>query len=272
MKKGTKTSAFGVSKREGHDSSQFYNSKLYDGLRIEENLEIVDNSEEIDPSRYGRKNKFDDSEIAKLPNSSLHLIIYVISDLNSVDVMENAPFLRKLVGLFDLGKEKLASGGRIAVIVDNMLLNENAVKVYFPLHRIINSLFQERGFLMRGEIILLSDTAVDSGFGTLSILKGELASLRNVYSKALIYSKQLYNRNKKRVDGEKLRDSIDRDTFLESTKSLWSNTHSETEGPLGFQLKRLCQLYSFVEDSILIVSRQPFDLDDVRKKIIYISL
>lgn len=35
MKKATKTSEFGVSKRESHDSSDFYKRSMYDGLFTE---------------------------------------------------------------------------------------------------------------------------------------------------------------------------------------------------------------------------------------------
>ena len=50
-KKGTKTSSFGVGKREQHDSSKFYNSKLYKNIKVNEvtkEIENVISSEYID--------------------------------------------------------------------------------------------------------------------------------------------------------------------------------------------------------------------------------
>ena len=43
----TKTSDFGVSKREGHDASQFYSSRLYDGFIINEKKKVIDRSAEL---------------------------------------------------------------------------------------------------------------------------------------------------------------------------------------------------------------------------------
>ena len=42
-RKGTETSSFGVSKRENHDSSIFYNSRLYDLFTIEETKDGTEN-------------------------------------------------------------------------------------------------------------------------------------------------------------------------------------------------------------------------------------
>ncbi len=43
-RKKSKTSSFGVSKRESHDASQFYNSKLYQTLPKLREIVYVDNS------------------------------------------------------------------------------------------------------------------------------------------------------------------------------------------------------------------------------------
>ena len=40
---GTQTSSFGVSKRENHDSSKFYNSKLYEGVNKRKKVNYVEN-------------------------------------------------------------------------------------------------------------------------------------------------------------------------------------------------------------------------------------
>jgi hypothetical protein len=38
---GTKTSFFGMSKRENHNSSIFYNSKLYTGMNIPKKINYI---------------------------------------------------------------------------------------------------------------------------------------------------------------------------------------------------------------------------------------
>jgi len=42
-KNGTQTSAFGTPGRINHDSSRFYNSKLYEGLNNGKDVEYVEN-------------------------------------------------------------------------------------------------------------------------------------------------------------------------------------------------------------------------------------
>ncbi len=44
LRKKSKTSSFGVSKRESHDASQFYNSKLYQSLPRPRKTAYIDNS------------------------------------------------------------------------------------------------------------------------------------------------------------------------------------------------------------------------------------
>jgi hypothetical protein len=273
MKKGTKTSSFGVSKREGHDSSQFYNSKLYDGLIIDKEQELADNSREIDPLIYGRKIKFEDGSMASLPDFSVHLFIYLIPELRREDISKDSRFYKRLESHFDFMNVKLASGGRIALLVDNILMENNGLKMYYPLHQIINSICQAHGLLMRGEIILLSPPCEsENGQINSMISNGELESLQHKYSRALIYSKQNYARKKTLDDRGKLSDSIERDAFLDSTKSVWSPLSSDSESFYLSYLKRICELYSFVEDTISVISRQAIDLHEVRKKIIYVSI
>jgi len=43
QKKGTETSSFGVTKRENHDSTKFYNSRLYKLLPKEQKVEYQEN-------------------------------------------------------------------------------------------------------------------------------------------------------------------------------------------------------------------------------------
>jgi len=42
-KLGTKTSSFGTPGRINHDSSEFYNSKLYDDFKIEDKDKFIEN-------------------------------------------------------------------------------------------------------------------------------------------------------------------------------------------------------------------------------------
>ena len=76
-RKTTKTSSFGVSKRESHDSSQFYDSNLFKGLPKLQDVEHVDNSKNI-PSNVldhvvlGNSRKMD-----KVPDNSTHFNFFL---------------------------------------------------------------------------------------------------------------------------------------------------------------------------------------------------
>ena len=70
---GTKTSAFGTSGRINHDSSKFYNSKLYTELGKKKTLEKNEND-----FPYELENKFilgSADNMKELPDNSVHLMI-----------------------------------------------------------------------------------------------------------------------------------------------------------------------------------------------------
>ncbi|MBU2464229.1 MAG: site-specific DNA-methyltransferase, partial [Candidatus Edwardsbacteria bacterium] len=71
--KGTETSAFGTSGRINHDSSKFYNSKMYENLNDKKIDDIVDREF---PKEYENSIILGNSENMKeLPNNSVHLMI-----------------------------------------------------------------------------------------------------------------------------------------------------------------------------------------------------
>ncbi|MBI4647926.1 MAG: site-specific DNA-methyltransferase [Bacteroidia bacterium] len=72
-KNGTTTSAFGTNGRINHDSSKFYNSKLYSTL---ESNEITDKSENKLPDELLNTFILGSAENMKeLPDNSIHLMI-----------------------------------------------------------------------------------------------------------------------------------------------------------------------------------------------------
>ena len=79
--------------------------------------------------------------------------------------------------------------------------------------------------------------------------------LRDVHEYILVFSKGPYRRRTK--DGGKGADSIERDDFLEFTKSVWkfpaaSAKQANHPAPFPVELpRRLIHLYSFVDDIVL---------------------
>ena len=72
-RKRTKARSFGASKREGHDSTKFYSSKLYKGLKTPSNQHETEN-----PVPNAILDTFicqDSRKMDQLPDSSVHLMV-----------------------------------------------------------------------------------------------------------------------------------------------------------------------------------------------------
>ena len=74
MKKGTETSSFGVSAREGHNADKFYQSNLYKGIELVE----VDNNvvNQIDNSTINKIYAHSSENMIELPDNSVHLMTF----------------------------------------------------------------------------------------------------------------------------------------------------------------------------------------------------
>src|SRR3989344_3285399 len=71
---GTKTSAFGSPGRINHDSSKFYNSRLYEGLPTEKNdVQFIENI--IDENNINKIFCKSSEQMKELPDNSVHLMI-----------------------------------------------------------------------------------------------------------------------------------------------------------------------------------------------------
>ena len=73
-RKGTETSSFGTVGRINHDSSKFYNSKLYSTLEM--NGTLIEKEENTFPDNLLNQIILSNCENMKdIPNNSLHLMI-----------------------------------------------------------------------------------------------------------------------------------------------------------------------------------------------------
>jgi site-specific DNA-methyltransferase (adenine-specific) len=69
----TKTSKFGSSGREGHDSTPFYNSRLYAGLPTEKKVRYSENP--LHPKLHNKIFNSSSENMKELPNNSIHLMV-----------------------------------------------------------------------------------------------------------------------------------------------------------------------------------------------------
>ncbi len=248
MKKGTKTSSFGVSARENHDSSKFYDSKLYAKNKQEENIEF---KETPLPSKALDKIFCSSSENMKeLPDNSIHLMVtsppYNVGKEYDKDLSleEYLSLLRKVL------KEThrvLVTGGRVAINVANI-----GRKPYLPLHSHIINIMNDLGFLMRGEIIWNKSASSGTSFAWGSWKSATNPVLRDVHEYILIFSKDSFARNK----GNK-QDTITNDEFMDYTKSIWEFPSASAKqighpAPYPEELpRRIIQLYTLKGDVVL---------------------
>lgn len=248
---GTRTSAFGVSARLNHDSSIFYNSKLYKENKTKNEITKEIPSENPMPDHIINKIFCKSSEsMSELPSNSVHLMItsppYNVGKEYDEDLsLEEYKQLLKRVMAETY--RVLVYGGRACINIANI-----GRKPYIPLHSYIIEIMLDLGFLMRGEIIW--DKASSAGTSTAwgSWKSAKNPTLRDIHEYILIFSKSSYSR----INGKKP-DTITKQEFLELTKSIWAfgATSARKIGhpaPFPEELpSRLIQLYSFKGDIIL---------------------
>mgnify|MGYP000708998860 CR=1 FL=1 len=246
--KGTETSAFGTNGRINHDSSKFYNSKLYAELR---NEIVLNKNENTFPKELENKFILGSAENMKeLPDDSVHLMITSPPYNASKEYDENLSLNEYLLLLEKSFKETyrvLVNGGRACINVANL-----GRKPYIPLSDYISKMMIDIGFNMRGEIIWNKAASASPSTAWGSWQSAANPILRDIHEYILVFSKGDYKREK----GKKV-SSITKEQFIEWTKSIWT-FNSESAKRIGHPAPfpeelpyRLIQLYSFKEDIIL---------------------
>jgi len=249
-KNGTKTSSFGTPGRINHDSTKFYNSRLYEGLNQEkDNVKYVENSI---PKEYINKIFCKSSEeMNELPDNSVHLMVTSPPYNVGKDYDENLSLKEYRALLKRVFKETyrvLVPGGRACINIANL-----GRKPYIPLHSFIIEDMHDIGFLMRGEILWdkASSASPSTAWGTW--LKANNPVLRDVHEYILIFCKNTFTRK----NPHKRKSTISKEEFLEFTKSIWqfgAERASKVGHPAPFPVElpyRTIQLYTFEGDVVL---------------------
>jgi site-specific DNA-methyltransferase (adenine-specific) len=247
-RKGTRTSAFGSPGRISHDSSSFYDSRLYSNQNKTGDIQYKENPF---PQEYMDRILQKSSEaMSELPDHCIHLMVtsppYNVKkeydhDMTLTDYMK---LIRRV------GEEiyrVLVTGGRSCINIANL-----GRKPYLPLHSYIIDEMLDIGFLMRGEIIWdkASSAGASTAWGTWLSAKNPV--LRDVHEYILVFSKESFSR-----EGNKKESTIERDDFLSWTKSIWTFPAESARrighpAPFPVELpKRLIELYTYEGDVVL---------------------
>jgi DNA modification methylase len=244
----TETSSFGTNGRINHDSSKFYNSKIYEGFTDNSIKEIKDN---IFPDELLNQVILGNSEKMNLiPDNSIHLMITSPPYNVTKDYDENLSleeYLLLLKNVFSETFRVLVSGGRACINIANV-----GRKPYIPLSDYISQIMLEIGYYMRGEIIWNKGAGAGVSMAWGSWQSASNPVLRDVHEYILIFSKGDYRR---KAHGKE--NSITKEQFMEWTKSIWTmnpESAKKVKHPAPFPEElpyRLIQLYSFKNDIIL---------------------
>lgn len=246
--KGTRTSSFGSPGRISHDASRFYSSRMYAGRTPDEDVEYRETA--LPPDVKNSILHKSSESMQQLPDYSVHLMVtsppYNVQKEYDQDLTleEYSGLLRRVFGEV---YRVLVTGGRACVNIANL-----GRKPYLPLHSLVIEQMLDLGFYMRGEIIWDKAASASPSTAWGSWMSATNPVLRDVHEYILVFSKESFRRER-----EDPVNTIERDEFLEWTKSVWSFPAVSARqighpAPFPEELpRRLIELYTFKDDVVL---------------------
>ncbi len=247
-RRSTRTSRFGSPGRISHDSSSFYDSRMYAELPRLGAATTAANP--VPEERLDRIYPKSSEEMSELPDASVHLMVtsppYNARKEYDADLSleEYRDLLRRV---FRETYRVLVSGGRACINVANL-----GRKPYIPLHAYLIQDMLDLGYLMRGEIIWDKGGSAGKSTAWGSWRSAANPVLRDVHEYILVFSKESLARGSDGRAG-----TIGRESFLEWTKSVWtfpavSARQVGHPAPFPEELpRRLLELYTFRGDIVL---------------------
>lgn len=259
-KRGTSTSNFGVSRRENHDASAFY--ERFVPPVLDEKNDNVGRRKAIDEI-YGH----DARGMPEVDNDSVALVVtsppYFAGKayeeaLGQGHIPETyTAYLRMLEDVFAECVKKLEPGGRIAVNVANL-----GRKPYRSLSADVTHLLQDKlRLLLRGEVIWVKARGSAGSCAWGSFQRPANPVLRDLTERVIIASKGRFDRaipaKKREPLGLPSAATLFREEFMDATTDVWemapeSATRVGHPAPFPVDLpERLINLYTYQGDLIL---------------------
>jgi site-specific DNA-methyltransferase (adenine-specific) len=268
MVKATATSAFGVGRRESHDSSGFYDRFERPELTTDETVESLwglSQGEAACIRADARRMVLPDG--SRLPDQSVALVVTSPPYFSGKEYEQalgrgHIPgsyleYLEMLREVFDECKRILEPGGRIAVNVANL-----GRKPYRSLSAdVIRILQDDLRLLLRGEVIWRKAEGASGSCAWGSFASAANPVLRDVTERVIIASKGRFDRaqssRRRQETGLPHADGITPDEFMEATLDVWSippERASRVGHPAPFPVElpqRLIELYTFRDDVVV---------------------
>ncbi len=241
----TETASFGTGKREGHDSRRFYARRM---LRAASPGRV---GEPVAPPAEVLDRLFCHSSetMEELPEDCVSLMVtsppYNVGKEYDVD-LSLEEYLGLLRRVLSETYRVLEPGGRAAVNVANL-----GRRPYLALNHRVAALFEELGFLLRGEIVWQKAQGAAGSCAWGSWRSARNPTLRDVHEYVVVASKGSFRRQRL---GE---DTISRQDFLDATVSVWSIAPASARrighpAPFPVELpRRLIELYTFRGDLVI---------------------
>jgi len=253
----TKTSSYGTSKREGHDSSEFYRRNLYgvdqgdDPVTGEAEVALYPNGCISEAMAGGWMDRIycQSSESMPLPDKSVALAFTSPPYNVGKDYDDDISMPTYLDLIQRIGKEVyrvLKPGGRYVINIANL-----GRKPYIPLHAYFYNLHQDLGFLPMGEIIWQKGKGANGNCAWGSWKSARAPRLRDIHEYLLVFAKGGFSRS------DKGSSDITDEEFMEATLSIW-NVPPESARKIGHPAPfpialaaRVIRLYSYIGDVVL---------------------
>ena len=239
---GTKTTGFGVGRRESHDSSAFYARAL----------RVVTESPDCSVGSSTRTEQLfahSATDMSELSDNSVALMITSPPYHAGKDYDSNATFeeyLDLLEAVFRETYRVLEPGGRAVVNVANL-----GRRPYVPLSHLITDRMLRVGFFMRGEIIWRKGKGANGNCAWGSWRSAANPVIRDVHEYCLCFSKGRFGRARKG------KSTMSADDFMQSTLSVWELPPESAKrvghpAPFPVELpRRFIGLYTYEGDLVL---------------------
>ncbi len=239
---GTKTSAFGAGKREGHDSSGFYARGL---MAIEETTDTVVSDAGVSNEIFLHSSE----NMHELPDASVALMVtsppyHVGKDYDSDESFED--YLAMLHTVMTETHRVLEPGGRAVINVANL-----GRRPYIPLSHLVTAQMHEIGFHMRGEIIWQKARGASGSCAWGSWRSATNPVVRDIHEYCLVFSKGRFDRVRRGTS------TITAEEFMAGTLSIWelpSESANRAGHPAPFPVelpRRFIELYTFEDELVL---------------------
>ncbi len=260
QRSGTSTSAFGVGRREAHDSTPFYDRFSPPQVSGHDLVTPTDLDELFihgDARHMG----------SELPDGSVALVVtsppYFAGKEYELALGEGhipasyLDYLSLLEEVFRRCVEKLEPGGRLAVNVANL-----GRRPYRSLSSDVTRILQDDlGLLLRGEVIWLKGRGQSGSCAWGTFRSASNPVLRDVTERIVIASKGRFDRagSSAQRAGQQLphQDTMSNDEFLEATLDVWQippESAKRVGHPAPFPValpQRLVELYTYRDDLVL---------------------